>query len=96
MIEQWPSAIVNQTYEDKYLLEKIFAFKFSQYGRYYSPYTNYDTTSMFKSAEASSGARTVGRGVAAPLPMETVSADQPTPTEGETPSLTGTPPGAPE
>jgi len=96
MIEQWPSAIVNQTYEDKYLLEKIFAFKFSQYGRYYSPYSNNDSIRMFKSAEASSGARTVGRGVAAPLAMETVSVEQPTPTEGETPSLTGTPPGAPE
>ena len=78
-----------------YLLEKIFAFKFSQFGRYYSPYANYDTTRMFKSA--SIGARSVGVGSGpGPIPMETVSAEQPATTEGEAPTITPSTPGAPE
>ena len=29
MIAQWPQAVKNMTYEDRYLLEEIFAYKFS-------------------------------------------------------------------
>ena len=70
MIAEWNEAVLNQTYEDRYLLEKIFAYKFQSASiyPYYRTY-NYPTEALTSAAGvgAATGAAPV-MGAAPPAP----------------------------
>lgn len=71
MIAEWNEAVLNQTYEDRYLLEKIFAYKFQSASiyPYYRTY-NYPTEALSSAAGvgAATGAAAPVMGAAPPAP----------------------------